>query len=86
MIKLIVRLIFLAIVAGLIFIGLAIYSGGEKFRWFGKKVEQQSEKMGEKADKIKQGSENVIKGLEKTTEKVKEITGSKDDKKDEKSR
>ncbi len=86
MIKLIVRLIFLAIVAGIIFIALAIYSGGEKFRWFGKKVEQQSEKMGEKADRIKQDSEKVIKGVEKTTEKVKEFTGSKDDRKDEKSR
>jgi hypothetical protein len=85
MIKLIVRLIFLAIVAGLIFIGVAIYSGGEKFRWFGKKVGQESEKMGEKADKIKQGSEKVIKGIEQTTEKVKGITGSKESKKDEKS-
>jgi len=84
MIKMIVRLIFLGIVASLIFIGLAIHSGGEKFRWFGKKVEQESEKMGEKADKIKRGSYKVIKDLEKTTEKVKEFTGIKKSKSDEK--
>ncbi len=86
MIRMIFRLIFLAVIAGLIFIGISIYSGGEKFRWFGKKVEQQSEKVGEKADRIKQGSEKVVKGVEKTTEKVREITGSKNDRKDEKSR
>ncbi len=82
MIKLIVRLIFLAIVAGIVFIALAIYSGGEKFRWFGKKVEQESVKVGEKADRIKKSTDTVVRGIEKTTEKVKEITGSKDEKKE----
>jgi len=86
MFKLFFKIIFLCIIAGIVFIALSIYSGGEKFRWFGKKVEQESEKVGEKADKIKQGSDKVIKGIEQTTEKVKEITGSKDSKKDEKSR
>ncbi len=85
MIKLIVRLIVLGIIAGLIFIGLAIYSGGEKFRWFGKKVEQQSEKMGQKADKIKQRSDKVLKSVKQTAGKVKEFTGSKESNKDEKS-
>lgn len=86
MFRLLFKLIFLCIVAGIVFVAVSIYSGGEKFRWFGKKVEQQSEKAGEKADKIKQGSDKVIKGIEKTTEKVKEFTGNKDSGKDEKSR
>ncbi len=82
MIKLIIKLIFLGILAGIVFIALSIYSGGEKFRWFGKKVEQQSEKVGDKADKIKKGSDTVIKGIEKTTKVVKEITGSKESRKE----
>lgn len=86
MLRLLFKLIFLCIVAFIVFLGLSIYSGGEKFRWFGKKVEQQSEKVGEHADRIKQESDKVIKGIEKTTEKVKEFTGNKDGKKDEKSR
>lgn len=86
MFKLLFKVIFLCIVAAIVFVALSIYSGGEKFRWFGKKVEQQSEKVGEKADKLKEGGDKVMKGIEQTTEKVKEITGSKDGKKDEKNR
>lgn len=82
MIKFITKLIFLCILAAIVFVALSIYSGGEKFRWFGKKVEQQSQKMGEKADIIKKGSVTVMKGIEKTTETVKEITGDKDGKKE----
>ncbi len=78
MIKPIIKLIFLGILAGIVFIALSIYGGGEKFRWFGKKVEQQSERVGDRADKIKRGSDTVIKGIEKTTKMVKEIAGSKD--------
>jgi len=84
MFKFITKLILLCILAFFVFIALSVYSGGERFRWFGKKVEQESKKMGEKADQIKEGSETVIKGIEKTTEKVKDFTGSKY--KDEKSR
>lgn len=85
MIKLLFKIIFLFFLAVIVFIALSLYSGGEKFRWFGKKVQQQSEKVGEKADRIKQDSDKVIKGVEKGAEKVKEFTGSKDNRKDEKS-
>jgi hypothetical protein len=85
MFKLLFKIIFLCFLAAIVFIALSIYSGGEKFRWFGKEVKQQSEKVGERADKLKEGSKKVIKGIEETTQKVKEITGSKDGK-DEKSR
>ncbi len=84
MFKFIFRLIFICIVLLIAFIAFSMYSGGEKFRRFGEKVELGSQKMGEKADQIKQESEKVITGIEKTTEKVKEFTGSKS--KDEKSR
>ena len=83
MFKFVTKLILLCIFIFIVFIALSVYSGGEKFRWFGKKVEQESQKVGEKADQIKKGSESVIKGVEQTTEKVKEFTGSKS--KDEKS-
>ncbi len=85
MFKLLFRIIVLCILALIVFVALSIYSGGERFRWFGKKVEQESEKVGEKADKLKEGSEKVMKGIEQTTETVKEITGSKQTRKDEKS-
>ena len=85
MFKLLFKIIFLCIIGFIVFVAISVYSGGEKFRWFGKKVEQQSEKVGNKADKIKKGSEKVIKGIEQTAETVKEFTGNKDSRKDEKS-
>jgi hypothetical protein len=86
MIKFAFKIIFLCILAAIVFVALSLYSGGDKFRWFGKKVEQQSEKVGEKADKFKEGSDKVIRGVEQATEKVKEIAGSKEGKNDGKSR
>ncbi len=80
MFKLIKKLILLAIIALIVFVVLSLYSGGEKFRWFGKKVEQQSEKVGEKADKFKKKSGWVLRGVEWTREKVKDLTGKKDEK------
>lgn len=83
MFKLLKRLIFVLILAAIAFVVISALSGGERFRWLGKKVEQQSEKVGDEADKLKAKSDKVLKGLDKTKEKVKEFTGSK---KDEKSR
>jgi hypothetical protein len=80
MFKLLWKLIVLSIIAVIVFIALSFYSGGEKFRWFGKKVQQESEKVGEKADVIKEKSEGVKKGIEKAKEKVKDFTGKKDEK------
>ena len=80
MLKLLWKLIVLLILAVVVFIALSFYSGGEKFRWFGKKVAQESEKVGEKADVIKEKSEGVVKGIEKVKEKVKDFTGKKDEK------
>lgn len=77
MFKLLRRLICFLVLAAIAFVVISIVSGGERFRWFGKKVEQQSEKVGERADKLKEKSDKVLKGIEKTKEKVKEFTGNK---------
>ncbi len=81
MFKLIRRLILFAILIAVAFVVISVLSGGEKFRWLGKKVEQQSEKVGEEADRVKAKSEKFLKCIDKTKEKVKEFTGSKEDEK-----
>jgi len=51
-VQIITKLILLCILVFFVFIALSVYSGGERFRWFGKKVELESQKVGEKADQI----------------------------------
>lgn len=87
MFKLLRRLICLIIIAAIVFVTLSLMSGGEKFRWFGKKVAKESEDLGQKADKLKKTTEGVTKGLEETKktieetkETIKGLTGKKDDK------
>lgn len=80
MFKLLRRLICILILAAIAFVVISVLSGGEKFRWFGKNVEQRSEKVGEEADKLKEKSDKVLKGIEKAKEKVKGFIGKKDEK------
>lgn len=80
MCKLLAKAICILVIILAIFIAASLYSGGKEFRWFGKKVKEQSEKIGEKADNLKEKSESVIKGVEEAKEKVKDITGKKDEK------
>jgi hypothetical protein len=94
MFKLIKWGISLIIVAGIIFIALSFWQGGKPFRWFGNKSEQagevlkeKSEEVGKEADVIKKRTEDmkgttkkVVVGIRKTKEKIKEFTGSKDEK------
>ncbi len=94
MFKLIRRLIGFIIIAAIVFLILALWQGGNPFRWFGKKserageiVKQRSEEAAEKADKIKKKTDDIKgatkkvgEGIKKTGEKIKEITGSKTDK------
>ncbi len=72
MFKLLKRLICIVVIALIIFFGLALWEGGEKFRWFGRKsekagriIKKESESVGEKADKIKEGVGKVEKGIKK---------------------
>jgi hypothetical protein len=62
-------------VLSIVFLVLAFWSGGEKFRWFGEKtggaIRSGSEKLGEKADAIKETKDT-------TTKKVNKWTGKKD--------
>jgi len=57
MCKFIKGIICLLIITAVVFFAIALWSGGEKFRWFGKKtgsiVEDAAEKLGNKADEIK---------------------------------
>lgn len=80
MCKFLAKAICILVIILAIFIAVSLYSGGRGFRWFGKKIEEQSKKIGGKADNLKEKSEKVIEGVEKAKEKVKDITGKKDEK------
>ena len=67
----------LAIIALIAFIVLSIYSGGEKFRWFGAEIERESVKLAETADEIREKCDGLIKGMKTTEEKIKGLTGKK---------
>lgn len=82
MFKLLRQIICLIVIAGILFVVLFIASGGEKFRWFGKTVSEQSEKLGEEADKMKEKTDSVTRGIEKTREAIKDLIGKKRGKSD----
>ncbi|MFN3480461.1 MAG: hypothetical protein ACK415_08750 [Thermodesulfovibrionales bacterium] len=75
MFKFFFRLICLAIIAAIAFLIISLSSGGDKFRWFGKKVEEKTEDLGKKADMIKETGDKAKKGIEKAKEKIKDLTG-----------
>ncbi len=94
MFKLLRRLIAIAIIAGIVFLALSLWQGGKPFRWFGKEsekageiVKKKSEEVGEKADEIKKKTDNaqgttkkVVEGIRKAGDKVRDVTGLKDEK------
>lgn len=77
MFKLFIRLICLSIITLIAFFIISLYNGGEKFRWFGKKVEEKTESLGRTADRIKETGDKTLKGLEKAKEKIKDLTDKK---------
>jgi hypothetical protein len=79
MFKLLWRIICTGIIVLLAFLILSLTSGGEKFRWFGKEVQKQSEKIGEMADEIREKGEWLSKGLDRTKRKIREVTDGKGD-------
>lgn len=82
--KLIKRLIGLLLVAGIVFIALSLWRGGEPFRWFSEKtekvIEEKSEKIGKEADKLKDAAQRLTEGIRKAAEKIKDIYNRKDEK------
>ena len=94
MFKLLRRLIGIAIIAGLIFLALSLWQGGKPFRWLGKEsekagevIKKKSEEVGDKADEIKKKTDNaqgttkkVVEGIRKAGDKVRDVTGIKDEK------
>lgn len=75
MFKFFFRLICLAVIAAIAFLIISLSSGGDKFRWFGKKVEEKTEDLSKKADRIKETSDRVMRGIEKAKERIKDLTG-----------
>lgn len=82
MCKFITKIICLFVIIFILFIAISLSSGGKKFRWFGEKIEQQSERIGKEADDLKEKGDKVLKGFKKTKEKIKDVTGKKDEKSD----
>lgn len=81
MFKFLKRLLCIGIILSVIFIVIAILSGGDKFRWFGKKVKETTEQVAEKADTVKEKVEGV-RGkagslYEKTEKEVKQMNKGK---------
>ncbi len=75
MFKLIRRIICLVITLAIIIIALAIWKGGEGFRWFGKKTEQTGktiEKFGDTVDEIKEDKEKAKEKAKETLKQLKE--------------
>ncbi|MGD0885426.1 MAG: hypothetical protein ABSA46_11250 [Thermodesulfovibrionales bacterium] len=77
MIKFFWRLACLTLIALIAFVALSLLSGGEKFRWFGRTVERESERVGKSADKLKGESDAVLRSIQKTKEKIENLTGKK---------
>ncbi len=75
MIKLILRLICLALIVTVTFLIISLHSGGEKFRWLGKKIEEKTEDLGKRADDIKDAADKAARGIEKAKNTVKKLTG-----------
>jgi|GEM_PF-475741 len=69
MCKLIKRVVCFLVTALIVFFAVALWSGGEKFRWFGEKtggaIKGMSEKLGEKADEIKQEKDKTVERIRK---------------------
>lgn len=77
MFRLLFRLVCLSLIALIAFLILSLYSGGEKIRWFGRKVEERTERLGRTADRIKETTDKTVKGIEKAKEKIRDLTGKK---------
>jgi hypothetical protein len=90
MFKLLRRLITLALLAGIVFLALSLWKGGDPFRWFGKQSEKagevirdRSEDIGKEADRIKKQSgdlkeatEKVKNGIQETGKIMKDVSGT----------
>ncbi|MBI4823994.1 MAG: hypothetical protein HY805_07190 [Nitrospirae bacterium] len=73
------RLLCLGIILTLIFIGISVFGGGERFRWLGNILKIKSDKVAEKADSIKKTTEDTIWGTAKELKKSKEMEKTVDD-------
>ncbi len=76
MFKLVKRAICLSVIAVIVFVVIALQSGGERFRWFGEKtgglIKETSEKLGQEADELKGKKDEAVSTIEKITGRDKE--------------
>jgi len=69
MFRLIFKTIFLVVILVIITISLAVWKGGEPFRWIGNKIEivgEAIERFGDRIDKIKKDGEKIVTKLKDT--------------------
>lgn len=92
MFRLLKNIISIILIAGILFLILSLWKGGEPFRWFGNKsqkageiIKEKSESAGKKADEIKKKTEILKQKTKKlkddiqdTKDKIKQITNSKE--------
>ncbi len=76
MCKIIKKIICIIIIALVLFVGITIWGkGGDKFRWIGEKtggiIKKGADKLGEKADEIKDKTEAIKKEIKEWTGKEK---------------
>ena len=69
------RLLCLAVILSLAFLAISIRSGGERFRWFGHKVQFESDKVGRSADNIKKTAGSFEAGAKKIESGAKNAAG-----------
>ncbi len=67
------RLLCLVAIILAAFLAISLRSGGEKFRWFGQKVEVESVKVGRKADNVKYVAGKIENGARNTIRTAKGI-------------
>lgn len=77
MLGLIRKLLCIAMILLVVFIGIALLEGGERFRWIGDKVsdtiQENAEKLGEKADECKKRMDKIKEKIEEWRHILEEV-------------
>lgn len=92
MFRLLKNIISIIIIAGILFLIISLWKGGEPFRWFGSKsekageiIKEKSESAAKKADELKKKTEifkektkKIKNDVQDTKNKIKQLTNSKE--------
>lgn len=80
MIKLVLKLILLAIIVLIVYFGIAVFKGGGDIRHLGEVIERGADEAADKADRIKGMADKTGRTLEKTEERLNEAAETASDK------